>query len=389
MTIAFVPVAFGYGTTARCLAVAEELRRRGHPCVFLAGRSIHGAIATRGFPVHPIPDVDIRADSRRIPEQQLFAQEDAPGFLRRQLDLTVAGLHDLGAELVVYSNSNTAALAASVVGIPSISLLAPAILRIPSLAMALPMIRKWLLFDLLRARAPLRKPVPSAFIGDRTFIPSIPPLVEWPILLPPGLWLHRSEAQCVGPLLTQSPDCLPPRSDLLGELGVGSPFVYATLGGAIFDRELIGAIARGIRDSGSYGLVSGGSAVTSEVASTLSGDRIHVVRHLPDGLRAVAAADVLIWHGGDQTMQEAVASGTPAIGLPHQLDQLPNVETLARAGGGLKLSPRGLRADAIARAIAEIRDNPRYRQRMSELRAIARRYRGAAEVADAAERLSR
>lgn len=372
----------------RCIAVAARLRRRGCSVVFLAGESVRHVVEQYEFPFRPIPDVQVHASSHVRPARQLFDQENAPGFLSRQLAATVSALREQQADVVIYSNSNTAALAAGVLDRPTISLFAPAIVRIPSLDMARPMIGKWLRFLWLRHQTPLRKPVPSAFVGDRTFIPSIPPLIDWPLLVPPGLALRKNQLRVVGPLLPESPDCLPPRGVLLDELGVsGPPFVYATVGGAIFNLDLIRAVVQGIRDAGCNGLVAGGRSVTPEVSQALSSHGVQVTAYVPDDLRAIKAADVLVWHGGDQTMLEAVACGTPAIGLPYQLDQFPNVAGIVRFGAGLELSPSDLHPSALADAISRVRTIGSYHQRMAELREISRHYRGAVEVADAAEEL--
>ncbi len=388
MTIAFVPVAFGYGTTVRCLAIARELRRRGHETVFLAGPSVRPMIRRHGYPVRLIPDVSIQPKPGEPTSRQLFAQESAPGFLARQLAAIERSLNETRADLVVYSNSMTAALAASHLDLPSISVFSPSILEVSAPSHLAPMLGTWLRFLLLRARTPLTRPVPSAFLGDRSFIPSVPPLIRWPALVPPGLARHRSEVEPCGALLTRPPAALPPRGVLLQELGVdGSPFVYATVGGAVFSVDVVREVAQGIRGAGCRGLVSGGRILSEDVSRRLSDERVQVVSFVPDDLRAIAAADVLIWHGGHQTMMEAVACGTPAVGLPFQLDQFANVASLVEFGAALSLSARDLRADRVTTDLRRVLDEPSFRDRMTVLRQVNAGYGGAGTVADAAEEL--
>ena len=387
-TIAFVTVAFGYGTTVRCLAVADVLRRRGHRCTFLASETVRPMIDRYDFPVCPIPDVEIHPHRHERPAHQLFRQWSSPNFLDRQLSAVVRALHEMRAEVVVYSNSMTAELAAGILGLRSVSIFQPSILGIPTLSLGWPMVATWLRWVMLRARSNLSKPVVSAFVGDRSFIPSIPPLIHWPWLAPPGLARHREELEPVGALLTQDPDHLPPRGVLRQELGVeGTPFVYGTVGGAIFNLDLIRSVAGGMRQAGCFGLVSGGAIVTAELSQRLSDDRVKVVHFVPDDLRAIKAADVLIWHGGDETMMEAVACGTPAIGLPDQLDQFANVAGVVDFGAGLELSPTRLRASQLAAAIRQVLHEPRFHARMETLRELNAGYGGAPAVADATESL--
>jgi UDP:flavonoid glycosyltransferase YjiC (YdhE family) len=388
VSIVLAPVSFGYGTTVRCLAVAEELCRRGHRCVFLAGPSIRDFIRRRGFPICPIPDVVVQPHRNQKPEGQLFAQEGALGFLARQLAASVAALRAEEAQLVIFSNSLTAAFAAGVVGIPSISIFQPAIMQVSQLGLALPMLKVWLNLLRLRQSVPLCRPTPSAFLGSRSYIPSIPPLIHWPLLIPPAIWLHRREVSPCGALLTQTPTELPPDGVLRQELHVGgTPFVYATVGGAIFDENLIDTIARGLRQAGVYGLLSGGDLVTDAVSRRLSDDRVRVLRFVPNDIRAIKVANALIWHGGHQTMLEAVACGTPAIGLPYQLDQFTNVSGVVANQAGRRLTVRGLTADLVASAVRCVLACPQYRQGMQRLQRINERYGGVVAVADAAEDL--
>ncbi|MGH2458813.1 MAG: glycosyltransferase [Chloroflexota bacterium] len=388
MTVAFVPVSFGYGTTMRCLAVAAELRRRGSRSVFLAGESVRPMICRHGFVVRSIPDVRIHGNGHTLPARQLFDQEDAPGFLACQLGCLIDDLRAIDARVVVYSHSLTAPLAASILDLPSVSIFNPSILGVPSLAFLVPMLHAWLRFVLLRRRSRLGYPVESAFLGTRSFIPGIPPLVNWPTLLPPGLWARRDQGQPVGALLPRSPADLPPGAVLTRELGIGErSFVYATVGGAIFNLDLVRSVADGIRRANCAGLVSGGSVVTDEVSRRLSDDRVRVVRFVPDDLRAIKAARALIWHGGHQTMMETVACGTPAIGLPYQLDQFSNVDGIVREGAGARLDPHGLEADDLAGAIDLVVGESRFRRAMERLQRIDDGYRGVAAVADAVQTL--
>jgi UDP:flavonoid glycosyltransferase YjiC (YdhE family) len=59
----------------------------------------------------------------------------------------------------------------------------------------------------------------------------------------------------------------------------------------------------------------------------------HVTDYLP-GLDAAKRASLVICNGGAPTCQQALSAGVPVVGLPTNLDQFLNMETLVEAGVG-------------------------------------------------------
>lgn len=91
-----------------------------------------------------------------------------------------------------------------------------------------------------------------------------------------------------------------------------------------------------------------------------------VPAHLVNGM-----ADYAVIHGGQGTVQTAVSSGTPIVGVGMQLEQSANLDKVAGRGAGIRI-PRGQwRARNIARALHRLMTTPSFRTRAEELKGLA------------------
>lgn len=105
--------------------------------------------------------------------------------------------------------------------------------------------------------------------------------------------------------------------------------------------------------------------------------------------RAMAAADVVISHGGHGTVCRALQAGAPLLVCPAVGDMAENGARVAWSGTGLSLprrllSPRGVRL-AVRRVLAD----PRYRERARAVAEWSRRNDGAARAAELCEQAAR
>ncbi|KAK4873133.1 hypothetical protein RN001_015162 [Aquatica leii] len=76
---------------------------------------------------------------------------------------------------------------------------------------------------------------------------------------------------------------------------------------------------------------------------------------------------LFITQGGRQSIDEAIASNVPMIGLPFYADQTYNVQKMAAQGFGLSLSYVNLKKGEFKHAILEVIKNPKYRNTLKEL----------------------
>ena len=78
-----------------------------------------------------------------------------------------------------------------------------------------------------------------------------------------------------------------------------------------------------------------------------------VAEHLPQ-VALLERTDVLVTHGGNNSVTEACAAGVPMIVLPMSTDQFAGAAAIERAGAGIVLDPNDLTADSLCRAVAAV-----------------------------------
>ncbi|MGQ9674835.1 MAG: glycosyltransferase [Chloroflexota bacterium] len=371
MKAVLIPVANGYGSTVRLLAVAKVLRSRGHEAVFAAGDRLHEVIAQHGFEPRAIVEVEVDEQSE-VPTTIQFLRKQAAGdFLERQVKDVIRIIRDFRANVVIFSQSNAAAIAAGVEDLPSVSIFHPTIMEFHDWQTFTALFVKWRKFFALKSVFPLKREVPSSILGDLNFIPSIPPLVYWPFIQAPEIYLRKRPVKNIGGLIRTRPEELPSQAELKREFGVeGRQFIYATLGGAAADPRFLGIVVDGLRRSGCKALLTPGGGASQALIDSLSDENVRVVRFLPEAMRAIKACDVLVWHGGHETMLEAVAAAKPAIGIPIQFDQDENVSLLEKSGAGVRIDRRKLAPETLAEAIARVLSDPAFAQAAQRLKRI-------------------
>lgn len=393
MRAVLVPIAHGYGSTVRLLAVANELRKRRHEAAFAVAESIGRVVRQYGFEASNVVAVPIDHTSDVPPIVQVLRGEAAGDFLERQVEDVRRVIRDFQADVVIFSNNNAAGIAAGVEDRPTVSVFHPSVMQYYDLQSGVAVVLKWRRFFALKSRFELRREVPSSLLGDLNFIPSIPPLARWPFTQPPEILFRRRPVKTIGALLRTAPEELPDQETLKREFGVeGEPFVYASIGGAVADPVFLRAIADGLRISGRRALLTvGGERPTGpgpdELVESLSAERVKVIRFLPEAMRAIKACDVLVWHGGHETMMEAVAAARPAIGIPFQHDQLEHTSRLAEAGAALRIPREQLSAKALADAIEEVLANNSYAEQARRLKRINDSLGGVVRLVDSTEAL--
>ena len=75
--------------------------------------------------------------------------------------------------------------------------------------------------------------------------------------------------------------------------------------------------------------------------------------HLPQ-VALLRHADVLVTHGGNNSVTEACAAGVPMVVLPMSTDQFAGAAAIERAGIGVALDPNSLDADALRSAVDDL-----------------------------------
>ena len=156
------------------------------------------------------------------------------------------------------------------------------------------------------------------------------------------------------PLAADAPLQLTPADD-------GRPFVFASLGTLQGGRfALFQRIAKACRALNVQLLVAhcGGLDAAQCAALRRSGAR-WVVDFAPQRA-ALARADVVVTHGGLNTVLDALVAGTPMLVLPIAFDQAGVAARVLRAAAGLRLWPVLATVRALERALRRLLDEPAF-----------------------------
>jgi L-demethylnoviosyl transferase len=111
------------------------------------------------------------------------------------------------------------------------------------------------------------------------------------------------------------------------------------------------------------------SRLDVEVVVGVDDDLAQRWRRRPTGVRhagwlplaqAIAASDLVVHHGGQQTTLTSLAVGRPQVVIPHLADQFDNADALVTAGAGIRLPPQQAHAGRVVAACAELLNQPAY-----------------------------
>jgi len=164
------------------------------------------------------------------------------------------------------------------------------------------------------------------------------------------------------------------------------PFVFASLGTLQGGRlALFQRIARACRALDVQLLVAHCDALTAPQAATLrDAGATWVTGFAPQGA-AVALADVVVTHGGLNTVMDALAAGTPMLVLPIAFDQPGCAARVVHAGAGLRVLPALATAGLLRHALARLLHEPGFRTAAQQLAPQVRAAGGTPRAADLVE----
>ncbi len=127
-----------------------------------------------------------------------------------------------------------------------------------------------------------------------------------------------------------------------------------------------------MRDSDYFVVVSTGDLAAPADLGPLP-ENFYVTRYLP-GSQMVKRCDLVICHGGNSTVYQALTAGVPVIAVPTHMDQRLNAELLVNAGAGAFLKPTEI--GRIGQMIVEVLDKPAYTENAVRLQKILAGYDG-------------
>ena len=151
------------------------------------------------------------------------------------------------------------------------------------------------------------------------------------------------------------------------------PVVYATFGTEMPNIPVLGvfpglfqAVIAGLRDEAGT-LVVTVSRGKDPAALGPQPPHVRVERYVPQSL-LLSHCDLVVTHGGHNTVLAAIAHGLPLVVIPIAADQPENARRCAELGLGRVVGPDERTPDAIRQAAREVLRDPRYRENAARLR---------------------
>ncbi len=414
--IALLPHCGFLSETSRMLHIAQALQAQGRPVVM----ATHGGPYARvlddaGMPYRLLsPTMD---DARCRQYLNDLVQLGKPGVRLQPADEVRAGvaaeaafLRETGATLAVTGFTLTSYLSSRLVGIPLASshggsYVPPVFERgLAPVPTTMPMpgaewLPDWVKHKLANAGAPRMRgpvrflnevaaelglePVPSLaalMLADLTLVTDVPEVLgvpaqamaDWTPARRPAAYRANTRLVYVGPLVASLDLPVPPA--VQAWLDGSRPTAYVVLSSST--PQLLRQVVAGVRAAG----------LRVIVAATLhdwgpADDPDVVVAALLPSHRIMPAVDVAITMGGQGSVQTAMLSATPLLGLPLHPEQELNVALAVRQGMALALAPRHAGSERLTAAVQQLVRDSRFKQAAVRAQALYAGRDGAREAA--------
>jgi MGT family glycosyltransferase len=355
----------------RTLLIAKELRGRGHRVLFAGQGHYLEIVRKEKFDVLNLDGLEgkrLLAKGRRAMVGLQFLTADMfDGFVQGELKL----LREVKPDAVLCDLQPTMAISASIAGIPCINIVNAYLTpyAVPPLDHFIfhPLFR-WFLEPLRRwvAGKPFRKlslkyALPSNIVfrdllslGDLVIIPDVPEFAPTRNL--PGHF-HYS-----GPLVWE-----PKNGSIAGLAGINPErtTIYFTLGSTGL-QEMFHRVIQDLRDTDYQVILTTGGQVQPDDLGVLP-DNFFVDSFFPVST-FLQHCQVVICHGGNGTLYQALGSGIPVIAIPTHTDQKANAYFLEQQGAGLAINPKQL--DKLIPSISRILSEPSFKENALRLESI-------------------
>jgi UDP:flavonoid glycosyltransferase YjiC (YdhE family) len=393
--ILFLPNAMFLSEVSRAIEIARALIARGVPvAVGIRGGTYEHLLDEAGLAVHRLePPLTPQMESNFLEAILAMGPRTGRDFftddeLRAAVDAEVTLIRVLGADLVVTGFTLSAYLSTRIAGVPLATdhggsfvppvlshMLCPVAVNPPDPNLAkLPVpVQHWLAN---RAPAFIKGPVaqlnrharergvdtlPSMLglmCADLTLVTELPEMLglsapdleqwrpRWPLRVRPGTTFRYT-----GPLYARLDIPIPAAVDAF--LGEDQPVVYVAL--TSVTEPYLRSVVASAQASDHKVLVAG----TSHDLSDITDDRTLAAGILPNHaiMPRVKAAVIM---GGQGSVQTAIASGTPFVGLPHHGEQELNVAVAERLGTAIRMSPNDALTPALPKALTRLITDTRF-----------------------------
>jgi UDP:flavonoid glycosyltransferase YjiC (YdhE family) len=145
--------------------------------------------------------------------------------------------------------------------------------------------------------------------------------------------------------------------------------------------KMLSAVAARVRQAGVRVIV--GATIHSFGPNT---DPDMVVAGILPSHKIMPHVDLVVAMGGQGTVQTAMASGTPLVGIPLHAEQELNVDLAARQGMALAMAPRHAGTEKMTAAVRRLVSEPGFRLQAQRVQQLYAGSDGARQAATAITR---
>ncbi|HCT75562.1 MAG TPA: hypothetical protein DGT23_03005 [Micromonosporaceae bacterium] len=365
------------GQATRALELARGLQENtptGHEITitFLShGSWFEPYIREAGFDIIRVqPEVEGRStddDMGFDPPELVGSVAIASAFIEGQRQ----ALREIQPDLVLHSFWQVGSIAAKLEGIPTISFLPvpPNVVEDGLHKSRLGLVKQHRLIQAIIDAGWEGEPPTTIYEmiqADLTIINDLPEFYE-------GIDLPENTI-ITGPLFSKGTYGTTLDRDLLNILTSddGRPKILLTMGSSGTKQALIEA-ARAITTAASNswnGIIVASPAIIdiNELRQiTADNPSVYITDSFTPILPVAELADVVVSHGGQATIQTALAGATPVLGVAMQMEQQINLDNLSRLGAGIRIPSDQWRAANIQEAIRTILNDPSYQLRAQDI----------------------
>jgi len=386
MKLLAAPHAIALAHVTRALEFAKALRKRGHEVIFACGERYRRILEHERFECRDVLTESPEKALVRVREGRRFADDDQVLAAYVQDECRV--IREVRPDAVLGDLRPTLGISTELLQLPYITIIHGCLTKYYAAPHPPPEtipITRWLgrraaawivprlqRLALRRMAAPFRRYRREhgldgvASMLDVLESPVLNLIADVPEFAPtrhlPGHFRY------VGPLTWNPPLGPPP---WLKRLPERKRKVYVTLGSTGRGRGAIEAILRALGSMDLEVMVVGDCVSVDPGALA----RFHWAPLAPGGLLA-RHADLVICHGGNGTIYQALSAGRPVLCLPTFVEQEYHADRVVALGAGMKLTPNRVSSRAVRAACEELLDDPRYRAAASRSAAKIRGWDG-------------
>lgn len=426
--VCYVPT-FNAGDTTRGIEVTRALVRKADSvgratdvtfvCPPIAGTNFEDVIRRAGFAIDhtavPLSDAEIQA----FMTADRTGTEFIPDYERAHLYIAkyIEDLRDRKPDLLVNGCIPPAGIAARIVGVPTVTYLPFPAHR--------PWVTKHLLKDIpdpLENAVTIRMPnwlrrlftklVSRLVTGQRFFrqptTARAGQALGWNEQQPNLLSMLKADVELVndlpdyyrgqdvgprtrvtGPLFSRPPDA--PVDPLILKMfrPENANKVLVTMGSSGEKKFLLEAV-RAVSNGEFHAVVVVQPTICSLAearAAVRIPDRVYLTDAFIPAHQVNALADAVVIHGGQGTVQTAISSGTPFVGVGMQAEQQTNLDNAVARGAGLRIARKFWTAPAVERSLREVLGMGRFKAAATALARSFASIDGSVEAGEAIWRL--